>query len=117
MRMTLLLCAFPALALAGPAEVVDARAERNGGAWTFEVTIRHADEGWDHYADGWTVLSPDGAELGHRTLHHPHVDEQPFTRSLGGVVLPEGLTEVLIRPHDSVHGPGEDFRLTLPGNP
>jgi hypothetical protein len=113
--LALALAALPALA--GPAEVVDVRAERQGEAWTFHVTVRHADEGWDHYADGWTVLAPDGTELGHRTLHHPHVEEQPFTRSLSGVTVPEGVTEVLVRPHDSVHGPGPDFTLPLPRNP
>ena len=37
-------------------------------------------------------------------LHHPHVDEQPFTRSLGGVSVPEGMTSVWIEARDSVHG-------------
>ena len=44
----------------------------------------HPDTGWDDYADGWRVLDMDGNELGMRVLHHPHVDEQPFTRSLSG---------------------------------
>ena len=94
--------------------VEDARAVRTGETWRFEVTIRHADTGWDHYADGWTVLAPDGTELGHRELLHPHVEEQPFTRSLSGVPIPGGLVEVVIRPHDSVHGAGAEFRLRLP---
>ena len=43
------------------------------------VTVQHADTGWDHYADAWEVLAPDGTVLGTRTLLHPHTDEQPFT--------------------------------------
>jgi hypothetical protein len=68
--------------------------------------VRHVDEGWDHYADRWEVLSPDGEVLGVRELLHPHVDEQPFTRSLTGVAIPEGVDEVEVRARDSVHGFG-----------
>jgi hypothetical protein len=70
---------------AGEADVVAATLTPVGdGAWRVEVTVQHADSGWDHYADAWEVVAPDGAVLGTRTLLHPHVDEQPFTRSLSG---------------------------------
>lgn len=93
--------------LAGEADVIAATAEPNGeGRWTFSATIRHADTGWDHYADRFDIVGPDGVVLGERILHHPHVDEQPFTRSLRGVVVPDGITEVTVRAHDSVHGLG-----------
>jgi len=110
----LLLVAAPALA--GEADVVDAAATRSGdGTWRFEVTVRHADEGWDHYADQWQVLAPDGTVLGTRTLHHPHVDEQPFTRSLSGVEIPPEVDTVTIRARDSVHGHGgETVTVELP---
>jgi hypothetical protein len=48
------------------------------GVYRFSVTVRHADEGWDHYADRWEVLTSDGTLLATRTLYHPHVNEQPF---------------------------------------
>ena len=48
----------------------------------FDVTLSHPDTGWDHYADGWRVEDASGAVLGLRVLGHPHVTEQPFTRSL-----------------------------------
>lgn len=101
------LVALPPAAAGGEADVVDARAARAGdGTWRFSVTVRHADEGWDHYADRWQVLAPGGEVLGTRVLHHPHVDEQPFTRSLGGVEIPAGLARVRVRARDSVHGHG-----------
>ena len=78
-----------------------------------DVTLRHGDTGWDHYADGWRVLGPDGTEIGFRKLLHPHVNEQPFTRSLSGLDIPEGATHLTIVPHDSVHGDGPAFRLEL----
>ena len=31
------------------------------GTWTFAVTVRHPDTGWEDYADGWDVLTPEGA--------------------------------------------------------
>ena len=69
-------------ARAGEADVVRLEATRiSPGVWRFDVTVRHADEGWDHYADRWDVIGPDGAVLATRVLLHPHVGEQPFTRS------------------------------------
>lgn len=101
------ICAAAGSALAGEADVLEARAARQGdGTWRFEATLRHADTGWEHYADAWQVLAPDGTVLGTRTLYHPHVNEQPFTRALGGIEVPEGLERVRIRAHDSRHGTG-----------
>lgn len=111
-----LVVALPCVAAAGPPEVVEATASKQGDTWRFDVTIAHGDTGWDHYADGWFVLAPDGTELGYRELLHPHVNEQPFTRSLSGVVVPDGVSEVLIRPRDSVHGMGADYPLSLGGS-
>jgi len=70
----------------------------------FDVTIEHADTGWDHYANQWDVVAPDGKVLGTRVLRHPHVEEQPFTRSMRAIRIPEGVHTVKIRAKDSVHG-------------
>jgi len=92
---------------AGQADVVRAEAHpESGGTWRFDVTVAHADSGWDHYADRWEVVAPDGSVLGTRVLAHPHESEQPFTRSLGGVVIPEGVGQVTVRAYDSLHGVG-----------
>jgi hypothetical protein len=100
--------------LAGEAVVEAVAVSPDGAAWRFDVTVSHADEGWEHYADGWEVLAPDGARLGYRELLHPHVAEQPFTRSLGGVGIPDGATELSVRAHDSVHGWGVPVTIALP---
>jgi hypothetical protein len=42
--------------------------------------------------------------LGMRVLGHPHVNEQPFTRSLSGVQIPDGTTQVQIQARDLPHG-------------
>jgi hypothetical protein len=102
----LLVLALPS-AFAGEADVLAGDVEAVGNnVFTFHVTVRHADTGWDHYADKWDIVTPDGVVLGTRVLHHPHVDEQPFTRSLSEVAIPENTSQVNLRAHDSVHGYG-----------
>jgi hypothetical protein len=99
---------------AGNADVLFVRAVRAAdGTWTFTVTVQHPDTGWDDYADGWDVVTPDGTVLKTspddqftRPLLHPHEEEQPFTRSQSGIVIPEGVTQVRVRAHDIVDGYG-----------
>lgn len=108
---------FGGQTLAGEADVVDVGVRHSaGGTFRFDVTVRHADEGWEHYADKFEILGPDGQALGTRVLAHPHVNEQPFTRSLGGVRIPAGLTSVEVRAHDIIHGlGGKTQTVPLPG--
>lgn len=99
--------ALPAATMAGEADVVAVDLIETGErVYTFNVTVDHADEGWDHYADRWEIVAPDGELLATRVLLHPHVDEQPFTRSLANVAIPEGIETVEVRAHDSEHGLG-----------
>jgi hypothetical protein len=94
-------------AWAGNADVVKVEANRTAGnRFSFSTTVAHTDDGWNHYADKWEILSPDGTVLATRTLHHPHLDEQPFTRSLSGVEILEDIDAVRVRAHCSVHGFG-----------
>ena len=98
----------------GNADVLHVKAVQTvDGTWTFHVTVQHPDTGWDDYADGWDVLTPDGAVLKPdpdspftRLLLHPHVNEQPFTRSQSSIVIPSGVTQVRVRAHDLVDGYG-----------
>lgn len=90
---------------AGEVKILAADLHSTGdNRWSVNVTLHHDDTGWDHYADNWRVVDGAGKMLGERVLHHPHVEEQPFTRGLGGVVVPEGTTTVYIEAHDNVHG-------------
>ncbi len=103
-------------AFAGKADVVDVKVTRQGaGTYSFDVTIRSDETGWDKYADKWDVVSPDGKVLGTRVLAHPHVDEQPFTRSLEGVAVPDSIKKIVIRAHDKVEGyGGKEMAVELP---
>lgn len=95
---------FPVVAMADPPRVTDVSLQRTDDMWTVLVTLSHPDTGWDHYADGWRIVDADGNQLGMRTLYHPHVAEQPFTRSLTGVRIPAGLTEIFVQAHCKVDG-------------
>ena len=100
---------------AGEADVVGVKVSKSGeNSYRFDVTVAHGDEGWDHYADAWDVVGPDGAVLGTRILHHPHETEQPFTRSTT-VTIPDGVTKVTLRAKDNVHDyGGVEMTVTLP---
>jgi len=74
----------------------------------FNVTLKHEDIGWKHFANKWEVYTPNNKLLAKRTLHHPHVNEQPFTRGISNVKIPKGLKKVHIKAHDSVHGYSKD---------
>lgn len=102
--------AFILACLAGPALADSPVVENvtiNGNS--VSVTLSHPDTGWDDYADGWEVLDADGNRLGYRELLHPHVNEQPFTRSLSGVDIPADATVVYIRARDNVGGWSEEL--------
>jgi hypothetical protein len=96
------------------ADVLHVRAVQTADdTWTFHVTVRHPDIGWEDYADGWDVLTPDGKVIKPdpestftRLLLHPHENEQPFTRSQSGIIIPPDVTQVRVRAHDLVDGYG-----------
>ena len=53
---------------AAKADVIDATVSCNRSC-TFHVTVRHADSGWDHYANQWQIVAADGAILATRVLY------------------------------------------------
>ena len=95
---------------AEPPEITAVAARETATGWQFDVTLRHPDTGWEHYADGWEVLAMDGTRLGFRELLHPHVDEQPFTRSLSAIAIPADVSEVTIRARCNVDGWADSTR-------
>ena len=84
------------------------------GKRDFFVSVLHEDTGFEHYADGFEILSVSGEIIAKRVLAHPHVDEQPVTRDLRSVSIPDGVTEIDVRAHDSVHGYGPKVRVPVP---
>ena len=102
-------------AMAAGADVVGVKVTKQGETFRFDVTLKHADTGWKHYANKWDVVGPGGKVLGTRVLHHPHVNEQPFTRSLSGVKILAEVREVTVRGYGSKHGlGGKTMQVPIP---
>ena len=113
-RLSVILLLLSSASFAGEVRILDVRVECPSSC-TFAVTLEHADQGWNHYANQWDVVMLDGKVLKSRVLHHPHVDEQPFTRSLSGVTVPQGVQQVRIRARDTVHGySDQEYLVDLP---
>ena len=99
---------------AANADVTYVRAVQTGmDTWSFYVTVEHPDTGWDDYADGWSVFLPDESPVltspddqFTRLLLHPHENEQPFTRSQSGVIIPPDVATITVRAHDLIDGWG-----------
>jgi hypothetical protein len=76
--------------------IVDVKVQRQPSQlYNIAVTLKHADTGWEHFANEWHV-EVDGEVIATRTLHHPHVNEQPFTRSLRNVYIPQSAKSVKV---------------------
>jgi len=102
--ISLLILLSSTLAFAGEADVLGVKVNKNSDqSYHFDVTVKHKDEGWNHYVNKWDVVAPNGAVIATRILHHPHVNEQPFTRSLFSVKIPKNISRVTIRAYDSIH--------------
>jgi hypothetical protein len=113
----LLLTATLFAARAGEVTIEFATLTPSGDSWDISVRLRHDDAGWDHYADEWRVVDSSGEVLGRRVLYHPHVDEQPFTRSQAGIRIPPDASRVYIEAHDTVHGWSPDRLEVDPARP
>ncbi len=102
----------PATASSAPAgtqrhpDVIAATATRTDAGWTISATLSSPYDTAERYADAWRVLDPDGAVLAVRDLLHDHAGEQPFTRSLTGIEIPEEVATVTIEGRDQQYGWG-----------
>mgnify|MGYP003386361510 CR=1 FL=1 len=80
--------------------------QKSTDSWCFGTSVRHNDQGWAHYADGWEVIDLNGNKLGYRQLAHPHDNEQPFTRSQCDIKIPSEIYKVIVRAKCNKHGFG-----------
>lgn len=95
-------------------QVLEASVTGAHGVYDLVVTMSSPYDSPDRYADAWRVVGDDGVVYGVRELAHDHANEQPFTRSLTGVEIPEGVEWVRIEGRDLVYGwGGETVELTL----
>ena len=95
---------LPPLVVQNPT-VIDASAtQAPDGTWRFDVTVSSPYDSPEQYADAWRISNPDGTVYGVRELLHDHANEQPFTRSLSDVAIPDEVETVVIQARDSEDG-------------
>lgn len=108
-------CIEPHLHAALYPDVVDVSVSEDDSGYSFSVTMSSPYDSPERYADAWRVIGDDGQVYGVRELLHDHANEQPFTRSLEGVEIPEGVASVTIQGRDQVYGwGGEVVEVSLP---
>ena len=84
--------------------------------FNFDVTISSPYDAAQRYADAFRVMGKDGKVFGERKLLHDHADEQPFTRDLYFVKIPQGIRVVVVQARDQQYGyGGKAVELALPG--
>ncbi len=89
----------------GLAEIISVSVSGKENDYTFSVGIKSPDTGCDQYANWWEVISEDGKLIYRRILGHSHVNEQPFVRSGGKVVITKDQ-KVYVRAHMNTSGYG-----------
>lgn len=94
-------------------DVLEAEVTASGDAWSVAATISSPYDSPERYADAFRVVAPDGTVLGVRELLHDHAGEQPFTRSLDDVTIPDDVDEVSVEGRDLANGWGGDT-VTVP---
>ena len=99
-----LVATFTQISQANDVEIVNVYMEETDSGWRADVTLKHNDTSWEHYADAWRIVDGNGHLYKTRVLYHPHINEQPFTRSLTGIVIPEDQSIVYVEAHDKQHG-------------
>ena len=89
--------------------------KQSKGVYSFDVTLLHNDTSWKHYANKWQVTNKNGKVYATRVLFHPHINEQPFTRSKSNIKIPSHIKEVYIKAHDLVHKYSKQkYKVVLP---
>lgn len=87
-------------------DVIGAELIQRGDSWTVSATLSSPYDSAERYADGFRVLDDHLQVLGVRTLWHDHANEQPFTRSLTGLVISEGVRFLWVQGRDQAFGWG-----------
>lgn len=87
-------------------DVIDADVELVDDTYTFTVTISSPYDTPERYADGWRIKDDEGTVFAEHTLMHDHAAEQPFTRTQTGVMIPAGVSHVIVEARDLRNGYG-----------
>lgn len=99
-------CIEPDLEASLYPDVIDAVVNGGRVGYNFIVTMSSPYDSPERYADAWRVIGDDGEVYGILDLLHDHANEQPFTRSLEGVEIPDTVDTVTIQGRDLAYGWG-----------
>lgn len=99
-------CVEPDLELALYPDVISAEVTPNGDGYSISATLSSPYDTPERYADAFRVIGDDGVVYGVRELLHDHASEQPFTRSLGPLEIPAGVSTLTVEGRDRVYGWG-----------
>lgn len=99
-------------------DVLAAELTPAGDAWRLSATLSSPYDTPERYADAFRAVAGNGTVLGVRELAHDHANEQPFTRSLTGLQIPDDVARITVEGRDLVHGWGGDtVEVEVPPRP
>ena len=64
--LTIISLLFTTSVFANDVEIVKVVLTNQTGTWRADVTLKHEDTGWKHYADAWRLVDDKGNEIGKR---------------------------------------------------
>lgn len=117
---TLFSSLFLSFAHAGNAQtfpdVIEVTIEESGAnRFDFSVTLSSPYDSPERYADAFRVMDENGTVFGVRELLHHHAHEQPFTRGLYGITIPDEVRRVIVQGRDLENGwGGGELMVELP---
>ena len=108
-------CIEPDLEASLYPDIVDVSVTASDTTYNFVVTMSAPYDGPKRFADAWRVIGDDGVVYGVLELLHDHATEQPFTRSLADIEIPNSVRSVTIEGRDQVYGwGGNTVEVSLP---
>ena len=108
-------CVEPDLEKSLYPDIVEVTPLANAGGYTFIVSMSSTYDSPERYADAWRVIGDDGVVYGMVEFDHENSTEQPVTRSLDGVAIPDAVDSVTVQGRDLVYGwGGETVEVDLP---
>jgi N-acetylmuramoyl-L-alanine amidase len=108
-------CVEPDLEKSLYPDVVDVTPLADGEGYSFIVTMSSTYDSVERHADAWRVIGDDGVVYGMLEFAHENSTEQPVTRSLDEVVIPDTVNSVTVQGRDLVYGwGGKTVEVDLP---
>ena len=96
-------------------DVLSTELEPTDDTWRLHATLSSPYDTPERYADAFRALDEDRTVLGVRELAHDHANEQPFTRSLDGLEIPDDVERITVEGRDQRNGwSGTTVELEVP---